>query len=266
MLQAHPSKYPIVSSLVAYMWQVGYAPGTIEQRQRRLEALPVPPEIATRDDVLASLPVKAKPSTKRVYVSALAAAYRDLITLGLVDHNPALGVRIQGFHRGVPRPLPPSLVAQLLAEPRSKEQAWTMLGLYSGFRASDTAALYREDLVETEFGWALSVTGKGGVEALVPAHDKVVDMIRSWPGLARGPLWRTTASSVSTLWAAWVFGLTGDKYRYHQCRHTFATRVYESTGRDLMVTRDLMRHASVATTQVYTQVSVDDGYRAVAGL
>lgn len=263
-MQAHSTKYPSVSQLVAYMRRVGYAPGTIDQRARLLDALPCAPEHATRADVLDSLPMDARPSTKRVYVSSMSAGFRDLITLGLMDHNPALGVRIPGFHRGIPRPLPPTVVAQLCQADGPRERDWTVLGIYGGLRASDVAGLYRDDLVETEFGWALALEGKGGVRALVPAHELVCEVMRRGP--ERGPMWRVSPAFVSTSWAHWVRGLTGGTYRFHQCRHTFATRVFQAAGRDLLVTRDLMRHASVATTQVYTSIAVDDGYRAVSGL
>lgn len=261
-------KYPVgvsdsVTTLLDYMHRVGYAPGTIQQRLYRLQSLGVPPEQATRDDVLAALPADAKPATKRVYLSALSAAFRDLITLGICDHDPTLGIRVPGFHRGLPRPLPPTAVSALLGA-HGVERAWTVLGVYAGLRASDVAALYADDLTETERGWAISLEGKGGVKALIPAHPLVLEVMQG--GRPRGPLWRITPGALSSRWAGWAAGVTGQRFRFHQCRHTFATRVYQATGQDLLVTRDLMRHRSVATTQIYAQADDSRGFAAVSGL
>ena len=241
--------------------RLGYAPGTVEQRVARLRALPVPPEIATTADVLASLPGDAKPSSKRVYLGALRAAYRDLLTLGLVDRDPTMGVRIPGIGRTLPRPLTDEQVARLIAE-HGRERDWTVLGCYGGLRASDVVALYAEDLVRTGSGMALRVHGKGNVEAMIPAHDLVVDVITRQA--TRGPLWRMTPGSMSHRWASWAYDL-GISARFHQCRHTFATRVLRSSG-DLLVTRDLMRHTSIATTQIYAAVEPEAQYKAVSGL
>ena len=245
----------------AHAMRLGYAPGTVEQRVARLRALPVPPEDATTADVLASLPGDVKPSTKRVYLGALRAAYRDLITLGLVERDPTIGIRIPGVGRKIPRPLTDDQVETLLAE-RGRERDWTALGCYAGLRASDVVSLYAEDLVRTSSGMAIRLTGKGNVESMIPAHDVVVDVIRRQA--SRGPLWRMQAASMSHRWSSWAYDL-GVSGRFHQCRHWFATNVYRQSG-DLLVTRDLMRHTSVATTQIYTAVDPEKHYLAVAGL
>lgn len=250
-----------IEKYAAHAIRLGYAPGTVEQRVARLRALPVPPEEATTADILASLPRDAKPSSRRVYLGALRAAYRDLMTLGLVDHDPTVGVRIPGVGRTLPRPLTEDQVATLVAE-KGRERDWTVLGCYAGLRASDVVGLYAEDLVRTRSGMALRLHGKGNVEALVPAHDLVVDVITRQA--TRGPLWRMQPGSMSHRWSSWAYDL-GVSAKFHACRHTFATRVYGQTS-DLLLTRDLLRHTSVATTQIYAAVEPEAQYRAVSGL
>ena len=251
----------LIEKYEAHAMRLGYAPGTVEQRVTRLRALPVPPEVATTADVLASLPAQAKQSTKRVYLGALRAAYRDLMTLGLVDRDPTVGVRIPGVGRTLPRPLSDEQATTLLAE-RCRERDWTVLGCYAGLRASDVVSLYAEDLVRTGSGMALRLHGKGNVEAMVPAHDLVVEVIGRQA--TRGPLWRMTPQSMSNRWSSWAYDL-GVSARFHQCRHWFGTNVLRSSG-DLLVTRDLLRHQSVATTQIYAAVEPEAQYRAVSGL
>lgn len=251
----------IIEKYEAHAMRLGYAPGTVQQRVTRLRALGVPPEDATTADVLASLPADSKQATKRVYLGALRAAYRDLLSLGLVQRDPTIGVRIPGVGRNLPRPLSDEQVQALLAE-RGRERDWTVLGCYAGFRASDVVSVYAEDLVRTGSGMAVRVHGKGNVEALIPAHDLVVEVITRQA--TRGPLWRLQPASMSHRWAAWAYDL-GISARFHQCRHWFGTNVLRSSG-DLLVTRDLMRHTSVATTQIYAAVEPEAQYRAVSGL
>lgn len=251
----------IINEYEHHVMRMGYAPGTVEQRLARLKALGVPPDQATTADVLASLPGSAKSSTRRVYLGALRAAYRDLITLGLVTHDPTIGIRLPSSGRTMPRPLTDEQVQTLLAE-RGRERDWTVLGCYAGLRASDVAGLYGEDLLTTRSGPALQLHGKGNVQATVPAHDLVLDVMRRHP--ARGPLWRMRPDSVSHKWSVWASDL-GVQATFHQCRHWFGTNVYRNSG-DILVTRDLLRHSSVATTQIYAAVEPDKSFKAVAGL
>ena len=251
-----------VRALIEMWTAVGYSPETISQRLSRLDALGVDPADANRGDVLASLPPDLKPSSRRVYLSALSACFRDLVTLGLRTDNPAVGLRVPGFHSGLPRPLPPDVLAAMVAE-RGPERDWTVLGAYAGLRAGDVAGLAREDLTDHGQGPVLVVTGKGGVVGAIPVHPLVAEIIEPRrPGL----MWRVSSGAVSNQWSQWGLALTGQRFRFHQCRHTFATRVYQASGQDLLVTRDLMRHRSVATTQVYAQADQSRGFVAVSSL
>ena len=254
------SKFGVSDALHAYMERVGYAPSTIQQRLGRLAALGVDPRDATRDDVLASIPTGLQASSKRVYVAALSAAYRDLITLGICDTNPAAGIRIPGFHRGTPRPVPDGDL-DVLVDQTGRERDWTVLGAFAGLRSSDVANLYAEDLVD---GRMIELDGKGGVKASLPAHPLIVDVFDR--AADRGPLWRIGSGRLSSVWSAWAFDITGHRYQFHQLRHSFATRIYRASGQDLIVTRDLMRHSSVATTQIYAGVEDPLLVAAVVGL
>ena len=251
----------IIEEYEAHLMRLGYAPGTVAQRVARLRALPVSPEVATSDDVLASLPADAMASTKRIYLTALRNAYRDLETMGLVSHDPTVGLRLPKPGRRLPKPLTDEQV-DLLVSQTGRERDWTVLGCYLGTRAADVVNMYREDLFQTRSGWAVRLHGKGDVEAVVPAHPLVVDVIQRGP--QRGPLWRLRADSMSQTWGIWAYDL-GVEARYHMCRHTYGTRLYALT-QDLLLTRDLMRHTSVATTQIYTAVEAEAQYKAVSGL
>ena len=251
----------IVENLRAYLMRAGYAPGTIEQRCNRLLALPVSPERATQADVIASLGARTSPQTKRVYVAALHAAYRDLQLLGVVHHDPTVGIRLPTRGRTTPRPLTDDQIERLM-QGDGPERSWTVLGAYAGLRAAEVVNLYAEDLTRTDYGWAIEVVGKGDVRSLIPAHPLVVDLFA--PG-SRGPLWRLRPDSMSGRWSVWAADLGEPGLRFHQLRHTYGTRLYRQT-QDLLTTSKLMRHSNINTTTVYTGLADDAGYKAVAGL
>lgn len=252
------------TAYMRFLQQSGYARGTIDTRLRLLSKFPKPPQDMTTDDVVGMLDLGLAPSSRRVYLGNLRSVFRDLGTLGIVTHDPTGAVRLGRGGRHQPKPLSPSQVDLVLgADRRCREFAWSILGLYAGFRASDVIGLYPEDLVETHAGWAVEMDGKGNVRAQVPAHPLVVEIIRAQG--PRGPFWRMNADSMSRAWAAWAFGLGLGVVRFHSLRHTFATRLYAATG-DLLLVRDAMRHSSVAATQVYAQMDTRRTSEAISRL
>lgn len=252
----------ILEKLELHYLKAGYAPDTIKQRLSRMEALPVHPTVATQADVLASLPARTCPATKRVYLSSLKASFRELMLLGIVDHDPTVGVRLPKRGRGEPRPLTDDQLRILLAQ-SGPERSWTVLGCYAGLRSAEVVNLYAEDLVMTDYGYAIEVLGKGDVKSLIPAHPEVVALFER--GAQRGPLWRMRPDSMSGRWTAWAAELGLPALRFHQCRHTYGTRLYQQT-QDILTTSKLMRHANINTTTVYTRLADDSTYQAVANL
>jgi integrase len=252
----------VAEKLQHHMVKIGYAPGTIKQRLACLAKLPVHPTVATQADVIASLSTGAGPATKRVYLSSLKACFRELILLGICDHDPTVGVRLPSRGRTQPRPLTDEQVDRMLAQ-TGPERAWTVLGCLAGLRAAEVVNLYAEDLTMTEYGYAIEVMGKGDVKSLIPAHPKVVELFER--GAQRGPLWRMRPDSMSNRWGAWATDLGFPGLRFHQCRHTYGTRLYQQT-QDILTTSKLMRHNNINTTTVYTRLADDLTFQAVAGL
>jgi len=258
-----PESVDEIAELEAHLARLGYSHDTIRQRTLLVAALGVPPSQATTEDVLRVLNPGLSAATRKTYLSALRASFRELGNLGITRSDPTAGITTAPQGRSLPRPLAPDAVERLLAL-EGVERSWTVMGLYAGLRAGDVARLYREDLIETSRGWALSLDGKGNVRATIPAHPMVVDVIQA-ANRERGPLWRITPGALSSRWKVWAYGALGYRVKFHQCRHTYGTRLYQLTN-DLLVVRDLMRHSSVATTQVYTRIDDERGYQAVAGL
>ena len=241
----------------------GFAVSTIRQRKKRLEALGVPLEDVTHEDILRTIPAGLKASTRRVYFNDLKWAFLDMLRLGLVDRDPTVGMRTPKVGRSAPRPFTPSEQELLLAMP-GRARDWTVLGMFAGLRASDIVQVEHAHLQKRGYGWALRIpNGKGRVDATIPAHDSVVAALARYDGKT-GAIWPILPDTMSVAWsaAARAAGVDG---RFHQCRHTYGTRLYQSTG-DIAVTSRLMRHANLATTMVYAEISGEQEFAAVSGL
>lgn len=215
---------------------------------------------ATRHSLEELLSRQKHPATRAMYLSALRVTYRTLLERELLERDPTLGIRSPARPRQVPRPLQRIEVELLLAESVEPVRSWVTVATFAGLRASEVARLRGDHLELLEGGWTLRVVGKGDHVGLVPAHTRVVEVLAN---ADPGRLWPITAGWVSQRTRR-EFGRLGIAGGIHRCRHTFATRALAVSG-DLMVVRDLMRHASVATTQVYTQLA-DDRPRAVVDL
>jgi integrase/recombinase XerD len=160
------------------------------------------------------------------------------------------------------------------AEPaRLRDRALLELLYAAGLRISEALNLDREDLsLEGAF---VRVIGKGNKERLVPVGEialewliRYLDEIRpGWlsvrPGDAArgGPLFLTARGGRLGRQAAWSVvkraardaGL-GDRVTPHTLRHSFATHLLEG-GADLRIVQELLGHASISTTQLYTHLS-----------
>lgn len=256
------SYHPIIQRYVEHLDSQGFSPGTSSSRARTLHLLGCPPDQATQADVLAVLDRASKNTSRRQYLNALRLSYRDLAHLGLVNHDPTLGLRTPAPRRGTPRPIPAADIALLLTMP-GHYHLWTLLGLRAGFRAMEVTQFAPEHVVATDQGPAIIIpNGKGSKSAIIPAHDDIVQAVERYRD-ADGPLWPYASRYISSKWRqqAEKVGVTGR--RFHDLRHTFATNAYRASGQDLLVTRDLCRHSSVQSTQIYAGVDNERGFDAV---
>jgi integrase/recombinase XerD len=209
-------------------------------------------------------------------LSAVRSLHRFLVREGLLEHDPARGVRRPRLPRALPRALEVEAIVRLLEAPdrRSptglRDRAMLEVLYGAGLRISELTALDVDDL-DLEDG-AVRVLGKGGREREVPLGRAAVRAVREYlargrPALARprtrGALFlnarggRLTRQSCARLLGRYAVraGIT-EPVTLHGLRHSFATHLLEG-GADVRVVQDLLGHASVATTQVYTLVTRD---------
>jgi integrase/recombinase XerD len=207
-------------------------------------------------------------------LSAVRSFHRFLLREGEAERDPAIGVVRPRLPRSLPRPLPVDDVLRLLAAPpegtpvglRDRAVLETLYG--AGLRVSELVALDVDD-VDLDVG-SVRVLGKGGKERDVPIGRYGIDAIaaylrRARPSLAtsrsRGALFlnlrggRLTRQGAAGIVAKSVRASDLDRrVTPHTLRHSFATHLLEG-GADVRVVQELLGHASVATTQVYTLVT-----------
>jgi integrase/recombinase XerD len=207
-------------------------------------------------------------------LSAVRSFHRFLLREGVTDRDPAVGVPQPRLPRSLPRPLPVEDVRRLLEAPDEgspiglRDRAILELLYGSGLRISELTGLDVDDL-DLEEG-SVRVLGKGGKEREVPLGSFGRDSIgayltRGRPALAsavtRGAVFlnarggRLSRQSCARLLGRYV-RLAGIDRRVtlHTLRHSFATHLLEG-GADVRVVQELLGHASVATTQIYTLVT-----------
>jgi len=207
-------------------------------------------------------------------LSAVRSFHRFLLREGVTDRDPAAGVPQPRLPRSLPRPLPVEDVRRLLEAPDEgspagiRDRAILELLYGSGLRISELTGLDVDDL-DLEEG-SVRVLGKGGKEREVPLGSFSRDAVgayltRGRPALAtavtRGAVFlnarggRLSRQSCARLLGRYV-RLAGIDRRVtlHTLRHSFATHLLEG-GADVRVVQELLGHASVATTQIYTLVT-----------
>ena len=156
---------------------------------------------------------------------------------------------------------------------RLRARALLELLYAAGLRIGEAVGLDREDL-STDGGF-VRVIGKGDRERLVPVGDVALDWLGRWMTEARpallarghvapqrgGPLFvgdRGRRLARQQAWAAVKRAAAsaglGDRVSPHTLRHSFATHLLEG-GADLRIVQELLGHASISTTQLYTHLT-----------
>lgn len=199
-------------------------------------------------------------NTRSTYYRGLAAFHSWLLRVGHREENPMDGIRPPRPPRGVPHPISTAGLERLLASRLHKRtRTMILLGAYQGLRAAEIATVRAEDLDVAER--TLRVLGKGSKEAVLPLHEIVAAAaetmpVRGWwfPSFEdrRRPI---RAGSVS-LTVSQAMTRAGVRGTAHSLRHWFATALLEA-GADAVTVQKLMRHESLATTQIYTRVDFD---------
>lgn len=201
-----------------------------------------------------------KPATRRAARAALRGFFTWAHNLGHVAQNPTTALLAAPARPGKPRPATDIALQSGLRAADARVRLMVRLAAYAGLRCCEIARVHSNDVHDALIGRVLHVRGKGGRERLVPLPDDLAAAIRlagGWlfPGQIDGHL---SAAHVSKLISrALPAGQTA-----HMLRHRFGTRAYALGGRDIRAVQELLGHASVSTTQIYTAVESEAILRA----
>jgi integrase/recombinase XerC len=209
-------------------------------------------------------------------IARMLSAWRGFFNWLVRHHdypaNPCTGLRAPKSPKALPKALSPDFAAQLLdARPEGagevRDKAMFELLYSSGLRLAELVSIDATDGVLMLREAEVTVTGKGSKKRTVPVGAKACTAIAAWlevraqlaqPGEtalfvgARGQ--RINAGMVGQRLSAWAkrAGLPVHVHP-HMLRHSFATHVLQSSG-DLRAVQEMLGHASISTTQVYTHL------------
>jgi integrase/recombinase XerC len=219
-----------------------------------------------------------QPSAVRRKIAALRSFYGYLKRIGKRLDNPALDLEPPKREKLLPNVLKEADVEKLLQKSAGWKTKWLNIRdraimelLYaSGLRRAEITSIKLEH-IDLD-GRSIRVTGKGRRQRIVFFNHTAADAIKNYlnvrPRSKDSFLFLTnTKRQLSTrhIWEIFtriykVSKLTG-KASPHTLRHSFATHLLER-GADLITIQDLLGHESVATTQIYTNVSLEHKKRA----
>lgn len=222
------------------------------------------------------------PATVARALVAIRSLHAFLADEDLTDGDPAADVERPSVPKGLPKALSEAEVTQLVEavvgeDPVARRDRAIVEVLYgTGMRISELVGLSRADV---DLGDRLvRVFGKGGKERIVPLGRHACEALEAWLSPAgRGALeparWARRGDTEAvylnqrggrlTRQGAWGVvrgharrvGLT-DRMSPHVLRHSCATHMLDH-GADIRAVQELLGHASISTTQVYTRVSTD---------
>ncbi|OUR65512.1 tyrosine recombinase XerC [Methylophaga sp. 42_25_T18] len=204
-------------------------------------------------------------------LSAVRSLYRFLIREGLTEANPAQAVQAPKTEKRLPSTLDVDQMQSLLDHTQQdtmiacRDRAMMELFYSSGLRLAELASL---DLRDVDFGDSLVyVTGKGNKSRVIPVGKQAIEALHIWLQkrdelgfFEQSALFitqqggRLGVRSIQKRLSHWgkKHGIS-EQVHPHRLRHAFASHMLEASG-DLRAVQELLGHADISTTQIYTHV------------
>lgn len=223
-----------------------------------------------------------QPSTMKKKVSAIRSFFRFLLKRGVIERNPAAGLRSPKVPKGLPRFLTVDQAFRVMEAPpkedgrqkrlRARDQALLETLYGTGVRVGELASIDLDDCDLAE--GSVRVLGKGGKERVTPLGQSAIEAIEAYLPERRGILVKAKAPDPGALWLSQrgtrlgvrqiqnlvrrhgTLGAGRGDLHPHAIRHSCATHLLDA-GADLRSIQELLGHSSLSTTQRYTHVSVD---------
>jgi len=217
------------------------------------------------------------PTTVARKVAATKSFFSFMVSEGIIKTNPIEEVGSPRVGKSLPKPISVSQVRRLLEQPTKRDtleakRDTAMLELLyaSGMRVSELVSLNLNDM-DIEGGY-VRCFGKGHKERLIPIHKRATSAVEEYikevhPRLAHGKdepaLFLNARGERLTRQGLWQIlkgyaksAELGTDITPHTLRHSFATHMLNG-GADLRSVQELLGHANISTTQVYTHLTTE---------
>ena len=218
------------------------------------------------------------PTTVARKVAAARSFFSFLAAEGEIKNDPTENMSSPSVGKALPKPIPISQVRQLLDQPAKtsssearRDRAMLELLYASGMRISELIALNLGD-INFQGDFFVRCIGKGRKERIIPLYEQIVKTVKAYidedrvklaHGKKENALFLNARGDRLTRQGFWqklkeyakAAGLSS-KISPHTLRHSFATHML-SGGADLRSVQELLGHANISTTQVYTHLTTD---------
>jgi len=196
-------------------------------------------------------------SSKATYHATIRAYCLWLVKTGRREDNPALLTPTPKRVRGAARPISTNQLGVMLeVANRRRTRMMILLAAGAGLRIHEVAKFHGQDL--DRVSGIITVTGKGGSTAMIPADESIMaeqhlfpvddywfpSYNRDQPHVHRTAVYQAIAGTMKR---------AGISATPHQIRHWYGTTLLDE-GVDVRIVQEMMRHKTLATTQLYTRV------------
>lgn len=210
------------------------------------------------------------------HIASIRSFHQFSLREKVTDHDPTVHIETPQLERTLPKVLSKEEVEKLLDAPKNstaygkRDKAMLELLYATGIRVSELVGLNDED-VHLTMGFIRCI-GKGNKERIVPLGSHATKAIQEYLNAARGELLRVSHKQSNALFlnhhgnrlsrqGFWKIlkklaldAHINKELTPHTLRHSFATHLLEN-GADLRAVQEMLGHANISTTQIYTHVS-----------
>lgn len=262
----------LLAQWITWQYAQSLSARTVEERVATVGRMArwagVEPHLVDMDQIVAWLAEAGEwaASSRHTYHSQLRAWFGWLQRMGYRGDDPMLNVGTPRRPRGKPHPVATEHMPLLLATRMHKRtRVMILLAALAGLRVHEIAK-FRGEHVDI-IGRTITVVGKGGVKEVLPLHPLLLEVAYTMP--RRGWWFPTNSTRTGHVLARSVSGIisramerAGIPGSAHSLRHWYGTTLVRRDT-DLRTAQKLLRHASLATTQIYVDVADDRKVEAV---
>lgn len=208
-------------------------------------------------------------STRASYFSHLRAWFRWLVRSGARDDDPMVVMMAPKLPRRRPRPVSDEQLATILAiRMHRRSQMMVRLACFQGLRVHEIAKVRGEDI--DLLAMEIRVIGKGEEDVRLPLHPMVAVLATQFPRRGYwfvshtgnvGAKQHILGKSVSDILAN-IMTRAGIDGGGHRLRHWLGSKLVEE-GVNIRIIQELLRHQSLTSTQIYTQVTMEQQRKAL---